>query len=173
MTAPGQSTLDGNPNATPPITQGYRPTLDDGGALLSDDPKNPPNQATDPTSAAWNYFRAMQASLGKMIAVATFSLNAGAAPTFANWTTAANLINANPFQVSSRVSAGHYQITWTAGQFPLIGWPKAYLCAAGGAFSQGITAQYMTAPPAGTQGVEVWTTQAGVLTDLPFQVDLF
>ena len=176
MPAPNQSPLDGNPNASPPATEGYRPGLDDAnGAALADDPIYPPDPQTMPTSALLNYFGAFLVSIGRAIAVAGFGLNAGANPTFQFWWTGSNDITAagvNPFTVT-RVAAGHYQITWTSGLFPLVGWPKPYLNAAGSAANLGITAEYMTSPPAGTQGVEVWTVQGGALTDLNCQVDLF
>jgi len=169
--APNRSTLDGNPQLG--ITQGYRPTLADGGAILVDDTENPPDPETMPVSFAWNYFSAMLASVGRMIAVANFGLTAGVSPVFPFWQTGANLIENNPFSVYSRVGAGHYQIQWVSGTFPLIGAPKGYLNCTGGAHSYCITCQYMAAPPAGKAAVEVWTTTDGALADLPFQIDLY
>lgn len=171
--SPGQSTFDGNPNVSPAIPQGYRPTVADGGAILQDDTENPPDPETMPVSFVWNYLTAVAASFGRMIACASFGLTAGASPVFPFWSTAANLIQTNPFSVYSRVAAGHYQIQWTAGTFPVIGAPKGYLNCTGGAHSYGITCQYMTAPPNGMQAVEVWTTTDGALADLPFQIDLY
>jgi hypothetical protein len=167
MPAPGISTFDGNPNANPATTVGYRPGAPDfNGCALQDDPVQPPDPTTMPTAAQQNTLGAQHVSVGKMIACATFGVNASASPTLQYWQTAANLIVSNPFTIT-RVGPGHYQITWPANTFPLIGWPQCNLVFIGGAHNYGIQCAYIS------NGVEVTTQQDGVLTDLNFRIELY
>lgn len=168
MTAPGQSTFDGNPNATPAVSTGYRPGLSDfNGGALKDDPQYPPDPSTMPTSALFNTIAAMLVSMGKMVPTAFIGINAGASPTVAWWGTAANLIGANPFTVT-RNSAGNYSITWTAGVLPnALGAPNAQINAVLGAHNYSIGTVNIA------NGVQVTTTEDGVLTDLNFTVWMF
>lgn len=164
MSAPGCSTFDGNP--TIPTTNGYRPGFPDfNGAACVDVTASPPKPPTQGTAACWNTFGATLVSCGKMIAVANIAVNAAVSATLASYATAANQLATNPFTLL-RVGIGHYQITWPANTFPITGWPKAY-CNASTAATTTITAANMT------NGVEVWTTQAGAAADVPFNVDLF
>lgn len=168
MPSPGISTFDGNPNATPPTTVGYRPGPDDfDGAELEDDPVNVPDPETMPTSAQMNTRSLLLVSICKAIGVAGFGINASASPTFAFFWTAANLIVGNPFTLT-RVGAGHYQITWAAGQFPIAGWPRVRLnTAVVSGHSYSVSALNMT------NGIEVWTFDNGALADLSFSAEAF
>lgn len=167
MPAPNGSTFDGNANASPPTMVGYRPGLPDfNGAALTNDLASPPDPATMPVAEVWNTFAYLITSICKMIGVATFAVNAGASPTMASWFTAALNIQANPFTIT-RVGAGNYQITWAAALLPVQGWPRAFLNVVGGAHSYSIEAVNIT------NGVQVYTQQDGVLTDLSFSVVVY
>lgn len=166
MPAPGQSTFDGNPNANPPTTVGYRPGLSDfNGAALTDDPVNPPDPATMPTSAQQNTLGAMEVSFGKICPAGWFGITAGVSPVMSFFGTAANNTVGNPYTIA-RVGAGNYQITWAANTFPLVAGPKAYLNFLGGANTYSIEAVYIV------NGVQITTQQGGVLTDLNFWCEL-
>jgi hypothetical protein len=167
MPSPNGSTFDGNQNANPPTSVGYRPGLPDfNGAACQNDTANPPDPLTMPTAECWNTFGAQHVSVGKMVACATFGLVAQSVPILQYWQTAANLIIANPFTLT-RVGAGNYQITWSANTFPLIGWPKAGLVLIGGSHNYSVECAYIT------NGVQVTTQVDGVLTDLNFWVELY
>jgi hypothetical protein len=144
MTAPGQSPFDGNPLSTPPIANGYRPTPSDfNGAALTQDPVNPPDQATMPTAPLMNTTSLTLVSIGKAMACAGFGLTAGGSPTFAWWWTAANNVSGNPFSIL-RNGAGDYSVTWAANLLPVAGWPKARVNALLGAVTSGIVAVNIT-----------------------------
>lgn len=166
--SPNGSTFDGNPNTSPPTTTPYRPGLDDfDGAACIDDPTEPVQTNDMPRSSCWNTFGYQLVSACKMIAVATLSVNAGASPTTAFWTTAANKIAANPFTIS-RTGAGNYSITWVAGTFPApTSAARAFLNIALGAHNYAASALNIT------NGVQVTTTQDGALADLNFTVDIY
>ena len=167
MPAPNGSTFDGNAQAVHPTTVGYRPGLSDfNGGALQDDPVNPPDPQTMPTSGLLNTLSAESVSYGKAVACAGIGINAGATPTVAFFWTAANLIASNPFTVT-RNAAGDYSITFAANLLPITGWPKPYLNALIGATSCSIAAVNIT------NGVRVQVTQGGALTDLDFSVDFF
>lgn len=174
MTAPNGSTFDGNPNASPATTAGYRPGLPDfNGGALTDDPQFPPDPATMPTSALLNTDSYQHVSVGKMMVVGRIGVGAGASPTTRWWQVAAitsSWAQTNPFTIT-RVGAGNYQITWTAGLFPIVGDPEAFLAIIGGSHNYSIQAAYITG--SGTQGVQVTTQQDGVPTDLNFHVALY
>lgn len=164
MPSGGLSTFDGNPNASPATTVGYRPGLPDfNGAALADDPVNPPDPQTMPTSALLNTYGKQLVSYGKVVACAGVGVNAGASPTFQYWTTAANLIVSNPFTLT-RVGAGNYQITYAANLLPIAGWPQSQLNAVLGAHNYAISAVNIA------NGVQVYTVQDGALADLNFSV---
>ncbi len=167
MPAPNQSTFDGNPNANPPTTSGYRPGLPDfNGAALTDDTQNPPDPQTMPVSFVWNTFAYLIVSICRMIPCASFALTPGVSPSILWWFTAALNIASNPFAIT-RNGAGDYSVTWAANLFPVQGSPKAYLNSLQGAHNVGIQAQNIT------NGVRIQTVQDAVLTDLPFTVDVF
>lgn len=166
MPAPGQSTFDGNPNANPPTTIGYRPGLSDfNGAACVDVPASLPNPPSQPTAICWNTLCQQHVSVGKMMACANIAINAAASPTVQSWATAANLIQTSPFTVT-RVSAGVYQITWPANTFPLAGWPKAYLNTQS-ASPATISTFYIA------NGVQVNTFVGGSAADANFNVDIY
>ncbi len=168
MPAPGASTFDGNPNATPPTTAGYRPGASDfNGAALKNLGTNPPDPATMPTAELFNTYSLCMTSVGKMVPVAFISINAGASPTTAFWSTAANLIVVNPFTVT-RNSVGNYSITWPANTFPAAAaQPHAQLNVVLSANNYAIGAVNIT------NGVQVTTTQGGALADLNFTVWIY
>lgn len=167
MVAPNQSPYDGNPLATPPIANGYRPTpADFNGASLTNLSTFPPNPATMPTAELLNTTALTVVSHGKMVSVATFGVNAGASPTMEFWSTAALLIVSNPFAIT-RNGVGDYSITWAANLFPIAGWPRAMINALIGATNASICAVNIT------NGVRVQTTQGGALTDLNFSVAVY
>jgi hypothetical protein len=165
MPAGGVSTWDGNPAQG--LANGYRPGPEDfNGAELKDDPVNPPDPQTMPTSALLNTTELCVVSVGKAVANAGIGINAGATPTVAFYWTAANEISGNPFTVT-RVGAGNYQITWAAGLLPISGFPKAHLNAVLGAHNYAISAVNIS------NGVQVYTTIDGALADITFSVDMF
>jgi hypothetical protein len=173
MPAPGQSPLDGNPNANPPTTVGMRPTINDfDGAACTDVPASPPAGPSQPRAACWNTFGYFAVSVGKAMDVAGLSVTSGASPTVNSWWTAANKIALNPFTLT-RTGAGRVQVTWTSGLFPRSGRPKADLNAPLGAHTYAISAYYLSSPPAGMDGLEVDTNQDSAGADLDFQVSLF
>lgn len=168
MSAPNQSTFDGNPNVSPPVTSGYRPGLADfNGAALQDDTANPPDPQSMPTSPVWNTFAYELVSVGRMIPVGSFGIVAQVGPTVSFWNVAANNVVADPF-APVRNGAGDYTISWPSGLLPLGGAPVAIINQILGAVSSSIVAQYLSAT-----SVRVQTTQGGVLTDLNFSVQLF
>jgi hypothetical protein len=168
MPAGGISTFDGNPNASPVVTAGYRPGVADfNGAALTNDPVNPPDPATMPTAPLFNTIDLLLVSACKMIPTALISVVAGASPTVAFWSTAANLIVANPFTVT-RNSVGNYSITYAAGTLPTpTAQPEAALNVLLAAHSYSIGAVNVA------NGVQVTTTQDGALTDLNFTAKFF
>lgn len=165
MPAPGTSTWDGNANASPPVTNAYRPGASDfNGAALQDDAVNPPNPATMPTSAQQNTIGLLLVSIGKLIPNATISINGGAPPTVQYQYYAMN--NSTPALTITRVGAGNVQLTWPANTFPApVAFPKAHL-------STGGTAGFIEAV-AISNGVQVRTyNSSGTLTDMSFVVDV-
>lgn len=166
--APGSSTFDGNPNTNPPTTTPYRPGLADfNGAQLANDPIFVPDPSTMPTAPLFNTYGYLLTSVGKMIPVAMISINAGASPTVAFWTTAANNIASNPF-TTTRTAAGNYNITAAANTFPApIAQSDANLNVVLGAHNYAIGCVNIA------NGVQVTTTQDGVLTDLNFTVRFY
>lgn len=165
MSAPNQSPFDGNP--TLGITAGYRPTLNDfNGAALEDDAVNPPDPQTMPCAPVLNTTGYTIVSLGKMVPCANFAVTPGVSPAILSWVTAALNIVSDPF-TPSRNGAGDYSITFPANTFPIQGQPKAHLNVQLGNHNYSIGVVSIT------NGVRVTTTQDGVLTDLPFSVDLF
>ena len=81
MTAPGISTFNGNPRATPPVTTPYRPGSNDfEGSALVDDPKYTPIPGQMPTSALLNTMGAELVTVGRMIPVFRASITHGTAP---------------------------------------------------------------------------------------------
>jgi hypothetical protein len=167
MPAGGISTFDGNPNATPAVTNGYRPGPSDfNGAALKDDPVNPPDPQTMPTSALLNGTELTLVSMGKAVAVGGIGINASATPTVAFFWIAANLVVGNPYNVV-RNAAGDYSITWASNLLPIVGWPKPYLNVQLGAHEYAIGAVNIT------NGVRVTTVEDGALADLNFSVDFF
>jgi hypothetical protein len=111
-----------------------------------------------------------------------FYVSAGPSASFAYWYDDFQSLPAvPPFSfltrfTLTRAAAGTYQIGiagLSSGQNArpqLVGAPKAFLHCAGGPHSYSIVAQYSGSP---ISGVNVWTTEDGVLTDLDFSVDLF
>lgn len=168
MPAPGQSTFDGNPQTSPPTTTPYRPgTADFNGANLQNDPVYVPDPNTMPTAPLFNTYSYEIVSIGKMIPVAFISVNAGASPTVAFWSTAANNIASNPFTVT-RTGAGNYNVTYAAGTLPApTAQPRGSLNVVLGAHNYAIGAVNIV------NGIQVTTTQDGALTDLNFTVDFY
>lgn len=165
MPAGGISTFDGNPETSPPTTTPYRPgSADFNGAALLDDPTYPPDPSTMPTANLFNTTDLLIVSLGKMVPVAFISVVAGASPTVAFWSTAANNIVGNPFTVT-RTAAGNYSITTPANTLPApVSQPQGELNVVLGAHNYGVSAVNIT------NGVQVTTTQDGALADLNFTV---
>jgi len=170
MPAPNGSTFDGNANTSPPTTAPYRPGVNDfNGAALQNDmrPGRAPDPLTMPTAELFNSTAYMVVSACKMIPSASISVNAGASPTVAFWTTAANKITTNPF-TTVRNAAGDYSITAPANTLPTPNaFPKASLAVALGAHNYGVSAVPIT------NGIRVTTTQDGALTDLSFRADFY
>lgn len=168
MPAPNLSTWDGNPNTSPPTTTPYRPgTADFNGAGLTNDPVYPPNAATMPTAELFNTIGFLLTSIGKMVPNAFISVNAGASPTTAFWSTAANNILTNPFTIT-RNSVGNYTITVSANVLPApAAQSLAVLNVVLGAHNYSIGCVNVA------NGVQVTTTQDGALTDLNFTAWLF
>jgi hypothetical protein len=167
MTAPNGSTFDGNPNASPATTVGYRPGQGDfNGAALTDDPSFPPDPATMPTAELFNTYAYLLISICKAIGVAGAAITAGVSPVVSSFWTAALLIASNPFTVT-RNGVGDYSITWAANLFPIAGQPRARINALIGATNASIGAVNIT------NGVRIQTTQGGALTDLNFSFEVF
>jgi hypothetical protein len=167
MSAPGQSSYDGNPNVSPPVTTGYRPSADDfNGAACEDDTANPPDPQTMATAECWNTICLQLVSVCKMIPSAIIAVTAGATPSISAWATAANNVVSDPFTLT-RDAAGSYHITWAAGLLPVAMQPEVALNITGGAHNYGAQATNIT------NGVAITTQQDGVLTDLNFQVKVY
>lgn len=169
MAAPGYSPFDGNVNASPPTSVGYRAGPSDfNGIGLVNDPVYPPDPATMPTAELLNTYSYLFISICKAIGVAGLGVNGGASPTVAFWWTAANQIASNPF-VLTRNSAGDISVTWAANLFPIAGWPRARLNVVGGLGAH----NYAISSVNITNGARVTTTLDGALTDLSFSLEVF
>jgi hypothetical protein len=175
MPSPGQSTFDGNPNLQVPTTQGYRPGDGDfDGAAFQNlsGTAGTPNPTVIPSANLFNTFCKQLESCSRMIPFASVSVLGGGAPSIAFWRVAANLITSgsgtsgSPFTVT-RNSVGNLSIIYPAGIFPgPMAQPDGALNLVLGAHNYSIGFVNIT------NGVQVTTTQDGVLTDLSFTVNM-
>ena len=172
MGAPGTSTWDD------PVNGPHRPgSTDFNGASLVDNANfPPPTTGSHPTSAMMNTQSLNAVSVGQVVPNVTASVNAGVGPTFAFVASCIKAINLSGGMSVYRVSAGVYWVTWAnnAAMPAQVAQDKAFLNLALGAHNYSIAAVRGAYNPGGgaVPGVNVTTTQDGVLTDLPFTVDI-
>jgi hypothetical protein len=173
MPAPNQSTFDGNPNANPPTTAGYRPGADDFDGAQLENADNNFDPRYVPSAPRFNTDALTIVSCGRMIPWASISVTGGATPSIAFWRVAANQItggsgtSGSPFTLT-RNGAGDISITYSAALFPSpMGQPHATLNVQLGAHEYAIGALNIS------NGVRVTTVTDAALTDMNFTVDLF
>lgn len=144
-----------------------RPSIDDvGGAAFQDDQKNPPNQATMPSSAMENQNEMQVQAAHKVLPVCVFSIKfTTGTPSLDSFSTLSSLPITGTFTFVDN-GTGDTSVTWPANTFPTaINKPKG-----------GITGATIgqIAVEAITNGVRVRTANAaGAATDLPCTVEVF
>lgn len=178
MPAPGaQSTFDGNPLTSPPITAPYRPGLPDFNSLsLQDDQEYPPDPSM-PTANLMNSTAATCIVLGRMCQNVTLSVTySGGNPGFDSFTASPTAVATNTaattftmVRTPGGAGSGDIFVYWAANTLPAaLTRPMAHI---NGAVPGLIACDNFT--NGGHSGVRIVTqNQAGAATDLPFTVEV-
>lgn len=178
MAAAGQSTWDGNPNLSPPVTTPYRPgTADFNNLALQDDQEDPPGDPTLPSAALMNGQSGAIVAMARVVANAIVSIIFSGGPQFDSATATPTNVVSNPISSTFTVvrtpggsMAGDIFIYWPASALPAaqLTRPKGYL---NGATPGSICVDRFT--NGGNTGVRVVTYNTSASpADLPFTVEI-